>query len=91
MVADPKFLYDDSIGVMVQGVNGRTGNGQRTPCNWNMDWERPVNMSFIAADGTMALNQDVNLEMAGGWSRAFTPHSFKLKGNKDLGGNKTLN
>ncbi|MDY4890812.1 MAG: CotH kinase family protein [Prevotella sp.] len=91
VVADPKFLYDDSIGVMVQGVNGRTGNGQRTPCNWNMDWERPVNMSFIAADGTMTLNQDVNLEMAGGWSRAFTPHSFKLKGNKELGGNKNLN
>lgn len=91
VVADPKFLYDDSIGVMVKGVNGRTGNGQRTPCNWNMDWDRPVNMSFIAADGTMAFNQDVNLEMAGGWSRAYTPHSFKLKGNKKLGGNKNLN
>lgn len=91
VVSDPRFLYDDSIGVMVQGVNGRTGNGQRTPCNWNMDWERPVNMSYITADGVMALNQDVNLEMAGGWSRAFTPHSFKLKGNKKLGGNKNLN
>lgn len=91
VVSDPRFLYDDSIGVCVQGVNGRTGNGQRTPCNWNMDWERPVNMSYLTDDGTMALNQDVYLEMAGGWSRAFTPHSFKLKGKKNLGGNKNLN
>ena len=91
VVSDPRFLYDDSIGVMVRGVNGLPGNGQSTPCNWNMDWDRPVNFSYILEDGTMALNQDVNLEMAGGWSRAWEPHSFKLKGNKELSGNKHLN
>jgi len=91
VVSDPDFLYDDSIGVYVKGVNGKPGNGQSEPCNWNMDWERPVNFSYITQDGAMALNQDVNLEMAGGWSRAWTPHSFKLKGKKELGGNKNLN
>ena len=40
---DPRYLYDDSIGVYVRGVNGCTGNGQSTPVNWNMDWDRPVN------------------------------------------------
>ena len=78
VVADESFLYDEQIGVMVRGVNGRAGNGQSTPCNWNMDWERPVNFSFITSEGEMALCQDVNLEMAGGWSRAWEPHSFKL-------------
>ena len=90
VVSDDRFLYDDSIGVMVRGVNGRPGNGQSTPCNWNMDWERPVNFSFITPNGQQALNQDVYLEMVGGWSRAFLPHSVKLKGNKRLGGNKNL-
>ena len=90
VIADPDFLYDDSIGVYVRGVNGRPGNGQSSKCNWNMDWERPVNFSYIMPDGEMVLNQDVNLEMCGGWSRAWTPHSFKLKGNKELGGNKNL-
>ena len=90
VVADPDFLYDDSIGVCVRGVNGRPGNGQRAACNWNMDWERPVNFSWINAEGEMGLNQDVNLEMCGGWSRAFSPHSFKLKGDKEFGGNKNL-
>ena len=32
----------------VQGNgNGRPGNGQSAPCNWNMDWERPVNMEYM--------------------------------------------
>lgn len=91
VVSDPRFLYDDSLGVYVRGVNGKPGNGQSSPCNWNMDWERPVNMSYINDKGEMVLNQDVNLEMCGGWSRAWTPHSFKLKGNKELGGDKNLN
>lgn len=91
VVSDPKFLYDDSLGVYVKGTNGIPGNGQKTPCNWNMDWERPVNMSYISEEGEMLVNKDVNLEMCGGWSRAWTPHSFKLKGDKKLDGNKNFN
>ena len=91
VVSDPRFLYDDSIGVYVRGRNGRPGNGQSGKCNWNMDWDRPVNFSYLDAEGEMVLNQDVNLEMCGGWSRAWNPHAFKLKGDKELGGNKNLN
>ncbi len=90
VVSDWYFLYSDEMGVMVEGYNGRPGNGRAYPCNWNMDWERPVNFSFIDANGEMVLNQDVNLEMCGGWSRAWWPHSFKLKGSKELGGQKDL-
>ena len=90
VVTDRNFLYSQEIGVMVTGPNGRPGNGQDSNCNWNMDWERPVNFSYIDAHGKMVLNQDVNLEMCGGWSRAWTPHSFKLKGEKEMGGDKNL-
>ena len=82
VVTDPVNLYDDSLGVYVKGVNGRTGNGQSTPCNWNMDWDRPVNFEYITTDGKMAVNQEVDFAMCGGWSRAWTPHSFKLKASK---------
>ena len=90
VVADPDFLYDTEIGVMAKGPNGRPGNGQGDKCNWNMDWERPVNFSYLDANGEMVLNQDVDLEMCGGWSRAWSPRSFKLKGSKELGGEKNL-
>ena len=90
VVGDNRFFYDTEIGVFQRGPNGRPGNGQSSNCNWNMNWERPVNFSYLDADGDMQLNQDVNLEMCGGWSRAWLPHSFKLKGNKELGGDKNL-
>ena len=82
VVTDPINLYDDSLGVYVKGVNGRTGNGQSTPCNWNMDWDRPVNFEYITPEGGMVVNQEVDFAMCGGWSRAWTPHSFKLKAGK---------
>ena len=90
VVTDPDFLYNKEIGVMTKGPNGRPGNGQSDKCNWNMNWERPVNFSYLDENGEMVLNQDVNLEMCGGWSRAWTPHSFKLKGTKEMGGDKNL-
>lgn len=89
IVVDPDFLYDDSIGIYVKGVNGVAGYGQTTPCNWNMEWERPGNFSYLV-NNDMVLNQDVNLQIAGGYSRAWTPRSMKLKGNKELGGDKNL-
>ena len=89
IVVDPDFLYDDSIGIYVKGVNGVAGYGQTDPCNWNMDWDRPGNFSYIV-NNNMVLNQDVNLCIAGGNSRAWTPRSLKLKGNKELGGDKNL-
>lgn len=90
VVTDPVNLYDDSLGVYVQGVNGRTGNGQSTPCNWNMDWDRPVNFEYITPDGGMVVNQEVDFAMCGGWSRAWTPHSFKLKAGKIYEGNNSI-
>ena len=90
VVSDPRFLYDDSLGIYVRGKNGRPGNGQSSKCNWNMDWSRPVNFSYLDDNGEMVLNQDVDIEMCGGWSRAWTPHSFKLKGSKEYGGSKRL-
>lgn len=90
VVSDQKFLYDNYLGVMVRGMNGRPGNGQSSNCNWNMSWDRPVNFSYLTTDGEMVFHQDANLEMCGGWSRAWTPHAFKLKGSKELGGDKNL-
>lgn len=82
VVTDPINLYDDYMGIYVKGVNGRTGNGQDTPCNWNMDWDRPVNFEYLTADGEMVVNMEAHMEMCGGWSRAWMPHSFKIKANK---------
>ena len=91
VVTDPVNLYDDSLGIYVRGVNGRPGNGQSSPCNWNMDWDRPVNFEYITLEEGMVLNQEVDMAMCGGWSRAWEPHSFKLKAAKIYEGRNSMN
>ena len=89
----PDHLFGDSIGLYVQGVNGRTGNNKGTPMNQNMDWERPVNVELFVPDEQghwqEALNQGALFSIFGGWTRfnngdeifQYKP-SFKLKADK---------
>ncbi|MBP5365127.1 MAG: lamin tail domain-containing protein [Bacteroidales bacterium] len=90
VVSDAVNFYSAALGVFVKGVNGRPGNGQSDPCNWNMDWERPVNFEFLDENGVMQVNMETGLERCGGWSRAWQPYSFKIKANKRYEGQKSL-
>lgn len=102
VVTAPANLYDSKLGVYCSGTNGITGNGQNTAKNWNMDWERPVNMElFVPEQNTEGetsfqafINQEVNFEICGGWSRAYgggttdgkrweMKSSFRLKSAKE--------
>lgn len=90
--ADPRYLYDDSIGVYVRGVNGRTGNGQSSPANWNMDWDRPVNFHYVMPEtNEVVVNQDVDFAISGGWTRSSNPKSFKLKADRVYENLNTIN
>ena len=78
IVTKPANLFDSEIGVYVSGTNGISGNGQGSPKNWNMDWERPVNVEYMvpfdSGEGReykSVLNQESDFEIAGGWSRAW--------------------
>lgn len=82
IVTDDKNIYSTEYGLFEQGPNGRPGAGQDANCNWNMDWDRPVSFEYITADNKYAISQEVDMAMCGGWSRAWTPHSFKLKASK---------
>ena len=88
IVGDKRFFTDAKIGIDCNGdgTNGRTGNGQDVPRNYNQPWDRPVNFSYITPDGEMALNQDVNISVSGGWTRSQDERSFKLKANKVFDG-----
>lgn len=93
VVANNADLMGADYGVYVKGNGkGRPGRGQTDACNWNMDWERAVNFEYMVPDGNggyseTVVNQLVDFEMCGGWSRAWEPHSFKLKANKVYGPN----
>ena len=84
IVGDKKYFTDPKIGFDTEGdgTNGKTGNGKDYPCNYNMDWDRPANFSYMSSDGKMLFNQDVNISVSGGWTRGQNYRSFKLKSNK---------
>lgn len=82
VVSDNRNLYSSDMGIFTKGTNGRAGRGQNTKCNWNMEWERPANFEFFDANGTLQVNQETYIERCGGWSRAWTPYSFKVRANK---------
>ena len=82
IVTDPDHLYSAQWGVFTKGVNGRRGKGAGDPCNWNMDWDRPVNVEYFDRDGRCLLNMEAELSRCGGHSKGFTPYSFKLKATK---------
>ena len=91
ITSDNDILFGDDCGIFVRGNgNGRPGNGQDAACNWNMSWDRPVNMEYITTDGQDVFNQEVTIEAAGGWSRAWSPHSFNIKANKIYEGTKRM-
>ena len=90
VVGDERYFTDSMWGIDVNGENGITGNGSDTPVNWNQPWDRPVNFSYISPTEGMLFNQDVNISVSGGWTRASVPRSMKLKSNKVFDGQNRL-
>jgi hypothetical protein len=109
VVSEPKNFFDNKVGIFVKGTNGVSGNGQNDACNWNMDWERPVNMEYLVPvkdkNGVVhyssVVNQEMDLEIGGGWSRAYgggtvdgrywqTRSSFRVKTDKRYEGVNTI-
>ena len=86
VVTDNANIFGADYGIFVQGNgNGARGRGQSSKCNWNMEWDRPVSMEYFENGEEVCFSQEVNMAPCGGWSRAWTPHSFKLKANKVYG------
>ena len=86
IIGDERYFTDPMWGIDVKGSNGITGNGSDDPVNWNQPWDRPVNFSYISPTEGMLFNQDVNISVSGGWTRASSPRSMKLKSNKVFDG-----
>ena len=88
IVGEKRYFTDPKIGLDCDGdgTNGRTGNGQDQPKNYNQPWDRPVNFSYLSPEGEMLFNQDVNIKVSGGYTRSQQYRSFKLKSNKVFDG-----
>ena len=98
VVTDEHNLYDDEIGCYTIGTNGISGQGVSYLTNRNRSWERPVNFEYLVPDEAdegaflMAVNQECDFEVCGGFSRnLYAPAaSFRLKSDKYYQGQNFL-
>jgi len=90
VVTNPKYLFDPKIGIYVNGdgTNGKMGNGASSPMNWNADWDRPVNYEFYDTTHIARLNQELDIKILGGWTKANPLKSIAIMPKKKFGNNK---
>ena len=90
IVTDKENLFESEVGMFEYSSYGRPGNGQDNKYNGNMDWDRPVNFEYITTKNECVISQECDFSACGGWSRAWNPHSFKLKAGKAYEFNNTF-
>ncbi len=86
--ANPKYLFNDTIGIYVVGINGITGNCSTTPVNFNQDWDRHAVFEYLDISGFRNYQQDLTFRLSGKCSRRRPQKSFALKARKEFGSGK---
>ncbi|MCP4185134.1 MAG: hypothetical protein GY761_17795, partial [Hyphomicrobiales bacterium] len=85
VATDPANLWDDEIGIYVEGTNGITGKCSDDPVNWNQDWERPSNVALYELDSSLAFQLDAGIEIFGGCTRIYNRKSLTVRGRDKYG------
>ncbi len=74
----PDHLWDDEIGIYVEGTNGIDEFCAGRPVNWNQKWERPISIELYEPDGTQAFNENAGTRIFGGCSRNMSEKSLSV-------------
>ncbi len=84
---DPKYLYDDEMGIYTVGKNGAPSKGCFGPkvANFYQDWERAANVEYFDKNKSLGFNIDVGVEIMGHCSRSVPQKSFAIKIKKKYG------
>jgi len=92
VVTDRKNIDQGETAIFSYSDYGKLGSGQTTnKYNANMDWDRPVSVEYITTNNECIVSQECDFSACGGWSRGWTPHSFKLKASKIYDFKNTFN
>jgi len=83
VAVSPKYLYDDMVGIYVDGENGRPlpdcGHDNSTPHNFAQKWERPAYLTYFDESHDELFTIGSNIAISGQCSRFNNKKSFKLK------------
>lgn len=76
---DPDHLFSDENGIYVKGTNGLVKNCDFEPANWNQPWQKPVQLSWIEPNGSVAFEINAGIEIAGQCTRRFRQKTLEVK------------
>lgn len=85
--ANNEDLFDNMLGMYVEGNNGVSSSCYDFPANYNQDWMRSANFEYIL-DGKVVDCQEVEIGVYGGCTRIHVGKSLKIKANKRSGKNR---
>ncbi|MCK5783677.1 MAG: CotH kinase family protein, partial [Desulfobacterales bacterium] len=71
VATDPDNLWDDEIGIYVEGTNGIPGFCVSEPRNWNQPWERPISLEMYETSGNLGFKIDAGMQIGGGCTRKY--------------------
>jgi len=85
LATNPAHVFDNTIGIYVEGNNGIINCGKKA--NWNRSWERPASIEVYETNGSLMVGQDIGFEIHGNCTRNLKQKSFELKARKVYGDN----
>jgi hypothetical protein len=83
--AKPAYLFDNTIGILVDGTNGTTGNCTDQPRNWNQDWDRHAVFEYFDKTGEKYFDQNIDIRIYGACSRNNPQKSLVLRARDKFG------
>jgi hypothetical protein len=83
----PDYLYNNTIGIYVEGTNGVPGYCNGNAVNWSQDWDRHAVFEYYDANGTRLFNQSVDIRIGGNCSRNQPQKSLAIKARDKYGSN----
>ena len=84
---NPRYLWDNSIGIYAAGTNGIEGNCAYSNVNWNQDWDRHAVLEYFDKSGEKLFDQSVDVRIGGGCSRTNPQKSLVIKARDKYGDN----
>jgi len=92
MIIEPRFLYDDEIGIYTVGTNGAdvfSWCGGPKKANYFQDWERAAYFEYFKKDKSIGFSLLAGVKVAGFCTQVLPQKSFTVK-MKDKYGQKSL-
>ena len=85
VATEPANLWDDEIGIYVEGSNGIPGYCVTEPRNWNQDWEREINLEMFESNGDPAFNIGAGMRIGGGCTRKYPQKTLAIYTRSEYG------